>query len=254
MTEPSRERAQRYYDDFSQSYERGRDEGYHALVDQLETSLIAPYARDREVLEVGCGTGLILGRLAPLATRAVGVDVSEGMLDRARARGLTVVHASATELPFGDETFDTVYSVKVLAHVPEIDRALSEISRVLRPGGHAILEFYNRYSLRYLARIAQRPRAIGEAHDEADIPTRWDTPRAMIDRLPSSLTLVETAGVRVVTPFATVHRVPFVRAGVASLERAALRSPLRWLGGFLVLFARKRAGLPRNFTPAIGPR
>lgn len=232
--------ARRYYDDFSRDYDRGRDAGYHALVDELETKVLAPYVRDREVLEIGCGTGLILDRVRPLASGVVGVDLSGGMLAHAKARGHTVVQGSATALPFADASFDTAYSFKVLAHVPAIDVALDEIARVLRPGGHAVLELYNRWSLRYLARAARGARRIGAGHDEADIPTRWDSPAEAIGRLPGELELVHTAGVRVVTPLAAVHRVPGLAQITALAERGALRSPLRWFGGFFVLVARRR--------------
>ncbi len=240
MSRPIDARARRYYDDFSRDYDHGRHRGYHALIDELEVSVVAPYAEGREALEVGCGTGLILDHVAPIASRAVGVDLSAGMLAKARSRGHQVVQGSATALPFADASFDCVYSFKVLAHVPAIDQALAEVARVLRPGGHAVLELYNRWSLRYLARLAAGARRIGAHHDEADIPTRWDSPSEAIERLPASLRLVDTAGVRVLTPFAGVHRVPGLAQLYAAGERAALRSPARRFGGFFVVVAERR--------------
>lgn len=231
--------AKRYYDDFSSHYDRGRDRGYHALVDDLEMSVVEPYARGKRVLEAGCGTGLMLSRIDRVATQAVGVDLSSGMLGRARDRGLTVVQGSITALPFGDATFDTVCSFKVLAHVPDIERALSELARVTRPGGHLVLEFYNRWSLRYLARAIAGARRIGKAHKESDIPTRWDTPREIVRRLPRELSAIEIRGVRVVTPAAAVHRVAPISAVVGAAERLALDSPLRWFGGFLVVVLQR---------------
>jgi hypothetical protein len=67
-----------YYDAFSERYEQGRDAGYHALVDALTVDLVLRYARGRDVLEVGCGTGLILKDVAREARRAMGVDLSAG--------------------------------------------------------------------------------------------------------------------------------------------------------------------------------
>ncbi|MBX3270081.1 MAG: methyltransferase domain-containing protein [Sandaracinaceae bacterium] len=233
------ERTRRYYDDFAPDYERARHEGYHALIDELTVELLAPYARGRRVLEVGCGTGLLLSRVAPLAAEAVGVDLSPGMLERARARGLDVVEGSATRLPFEDAAFDLVFSFKVLAHVEPIEHALREAARVVRPGGHVVFDVYNRWSLRHLARRLAGARAIGRAHREDDIVTRWDSPREAIARLPPELELESVAGLRVVTPFAALHRVPGVGALAARAERASVRSPLRWLGGFLVIVARR---------------
>jgi len=238
-TEPL-DRAQRYYDDFSADYEKERHEGYHALIDDLEVGILRPYVVGRRVLEVGCGTGLILSRIAPWAESAVGIDLSPGMLSHARRRGLDVHHGSATELPFEDASFDTVCSFKVLAHVEPIELALREAARVVRPGGHVVIELYNRWSLRYFARQISGARRIGRSHDEDDISTRWDSPPEAIRRLPATLEVVRVAGVRVVTPLASVHRVPRLGALFAMAERACVDSPLRWFGGFLVLVLRRR--------------
>ena len=64
---------------------------------------MAEYAKHLRVLEVGCGTGLVLSRLKETARSARGLDVSPGMVRRARSRGLDVVLGSATALPFADE-------------------------------------------------------------------------------------------------------------------------------------------------------
>lgn len=231
--------ARAYYDDFATTYDRGRDRGYHAFVDELEAAIVAPHARGRRVLEVGCGTGLVLERIAPTASHARGVDLSPGMLAHARRRGLDVVEGSATSLPFPDASFDVVYSFKVLAHVPDIDRAVAECARVLVPGGVAILEFYNRRSLRYLSRLAAGARRIGAAHDEADIPTRWDTPTTVARTLAPHLQLESFVGVRIVTPFGGAHSIPGLGGALRSVERVLARGALARFGGFLVAVARK---------------
>jgi ubiquinone/menaquinone biosynthesis C-methylase UbiE len=228
-----------YYDDFSGWYERGRGRGYHALVDELEMSVVGPFARGGRVLEVGCGTGLILERLAGVADEAWGLDLSPGMLGKARERGLNVALASATEIPFADASFDLVCSFKVLAHVPDIGRALAEIARVTRPGGHMVLEFYNPWSLRYVAKRMAGPRAISEGRTEADVYTRWDSPSTIRRILPPGVSIVDFRGVRVLTPAAFVHRVPVLSNVLAAAERASVASPLRWLGGFLVAILRR---------------
>ncbi len=234
------EDARRYYDDFASTYEGGRDHGYHALVDDIEASLVIPHARGKQVLEVGCGTGLVLSRIAPVASKVVGVDLSPGMLAKARARGLEVREGSATALPFEDASFDVVCSFKVLAHVPDITTAMREVSRVLRPGGVALLEFYNRRSLRYLARRAAGARRIGRSHREDDISTRWDTPSSIRAVLPPELVVDRFAGVRIVTPAAVLHDIPGVRRALAWTERTLAEGPLAEWGGFLVAVAKKR--------------
>ncbi|MEM9491608.1 MAG: class I SAM-dependent methyltransferase, partial [Myxococcota bacterium] len=62
MTDPLDNRT--YYDDFAGWYERQRGHGYHQLIDDLEVDVLARYGRGGRILEVGCGTGLILGRAA----------------------------------------------------------------------------------------------------------------------------------------------------------------------------------------------
>jgi ubiquinone/menaquinone biosynthesis C-methylase UbiE len=87
-------------------------------------------------LDVGCGTGRNLPLLPP-GMRAVGVDPSLDVLRRARRRapGVPVVAASAEALPFRTHTFDTVLSALVFCSVPDPERGLREVERVLQPGG-----------------------------------------------------------------------------------------------------------------------
>lgn len=230
-----------YYDDFSKGYERERGKGYHQLIDDLEMGVVTPLATGRRVLEAGCGTGLILERLARVADEAVGFDLSPGMVRTARQRGLNVVLGSVTQIPFANDSFDFVCSFKVLAHVPQIGRALSEIARVTAPGGQMALEFYNPWSLRYVAKRIAGPQPISATRTEADVYTRWDAP-TMIERLlPPGVELEDVRGVRVLTPAAFVHRVPLLSHGLRFAERVAVDSPLRYFGGFLVALLRKRA-------------
>lgn len=235
------DRSRDYYDDFSAGYERERHHGYHALLDELELAVTLPFARGREVLEVGCGTGLILARVAEQAKRAQGVDLSPGMLELARRRGLDVTEASATALPFPDASFDLVYSFKVLAHVPDIERALAEMARVCRPGGTVLAELYNPWSLRFLAKKLAGPGKISEGRNEADVYTRWDAPTRLARLFPPELERRGVRGLRVLTPAAFVHRIPLLGTLLGNAERALTRSPLRWFGGFLVVVAEKRA-------------
>jgi len=192
------------------------------------------------VLEVGCGTGLILARVAREAHYAEGVDLSPGMLELAKKRGLNVREASATELPYPDNAFDVVYSFKVLAHVPDIGKALSEMARVCRPGGHVLAELYNPLSLRFLAKRIAGPGKISDGRTEADVFTRWDAPNKLRGMLPPELDFVEVRGLRVFTPAAFVHRIPVVGRALSLAEQRVTRSPLRWFGGFLVVVGKKR--------------
>lgn len=229
-----------YYDTFSATYDHGRDAGYHAYLDAAEVALVAPHAEGARVLEVGCGTGLILARLSQLASDAVGVDLSPGMLAHARERGLEVHEASATALPFEDASFDVVCSFKVLAHVADIERAMSEMARVVRPGGRVIVEFYNAISLRALVKRLGPSGDIGESGDtdESDVFTRFDTLSDIVSYLPETLTITSIDGIRTLTPAAAFFKLP----GWAGLERVISKTPLKRFGGFLVLTLERSAG------------
>jgi ubiquinone/menaquinone biosynthesis C-methylase UbiE len=239
----SHESNRAYYDAFSHGYEKHRDEndpgGYHDLLDELEAGFVARYGTGKDVLEVGCGTGLVLRRIADFARRAQGVDLSPGMLEKARARGLQVSECSATELPFADESFDVTCSFKVLAHVPEIERALSEMVRVTRTGGFVIAEFYNPHSLRGLVkRFGPSGRIAAHAH-EGHVFTRFDSPRAVERLLPPGCVITDSRGIRIVTPAAPVMRLPLFGSLFRAAERTLCDSPLKRFGGFWVAAIRK---------------
>lgn len=228
-----------YYDAFSAGYDHGRDHGYHKLIDDQAAAVVGRYAQGRDVLEVGCGTGLILQRVATQARSARGVDLSPGMLEHARSRGLDVLEASATELPFDDASFDVTYSFKVLAHIPGWERCLAEMARVTRPGGHMIFDIYNRNSLRYLIKRVWGPRKTSQTFDEAAISTRFLTPAEAAEVLPEGTRVVARAGIRITTPHPVVCRLPLIGKLHDRVEWALMESPLAALAGFYVFVAER---------------
>lgn len=233
----------RYYDAFAPGYDRGRDRGYHRLIDDQAAAIVRRVGEGGTLLEVGCGTGLVMQRVARFARAVQGVDVSPGMLARARARGLQVGEGSATALPFPDASFDVTYAFKVLAHVPEIDAALAEMARVTRPGGAMVFDAYNRHSLRYAIRRARGPRATSAAFDEAAIPTRFDSVAQARARARRHGAVIDVDGIRVATPHPAVLRVPGLGRLGRRLEWWLMRSPLWRFGGFVV-FTVRRPGSP----------
>jgi ubiquinone/menaquinone biosynthesis C-methylase UbiE len=113
------------------------------------------------VLEIGVGTGLSFPHY-PDVDEIVGVEPSEPMLRRARQRAaetgreIQLVRAPAEELPFPDESFDTVVAMTVLCTVDDVDRALAEIHRVLRPDGRFVFVEHVRAEDPKLARWQDR--------------------------------------------------------------------------------------------------
>jgi SAM-dependent methyltransferase len=90
----------------------------------------------RIVLEVGGGQGELAERVQrELGAGVSFVDLSPRMVELARARGIEAQVADVQSLPFEDGSFDTVIAAWMLYHVPDIDRGLAEIARVLEPGG-----------------------------------------------------------------------------------------------------------------------
>ena len=225
-----------YYDDFAEWYERERHGGYHAMIDQLQTDLIKTHCVGKDILEIGCGTGMILKEIHPIAQKAKGIDISPGMLEQAKQRGLDVIEGSATDLPFNDASFDVVYSFKVLAHVEDIRKAMEEVSRVLKPGGIAALEFYNPRSIRGLIKKLKSPTAVSSQTNDEEVYTRYDTFSDIKSYLPSTLRVSQVHGVRVFTPAAFFHRLPVIGSTLRRLEWKA-RDHSFWsrFGGFMVI-------------------
>lgn len=120
-------------------------------------SVLHEYSRfsGKRVLEVGCGNGYTLGKYAQAGAEVYGIDVTETAVDISRKRfeyqrlkGDFIV-GNAEELPYESNFFDCVCSMGVLHHVPDTEKAVSEIHRCLKPGGRLIVMVYHRDSIPY---------------------------------------------------------------------------------------------------------
>jgi len=111
--------------------------------------------KGKKVLDVGSGNGYVLSKYATEGAEVFGIDITEAGIELCRKRfeylGLNGDFrvADAQEIPFSDDTFDCVCSMGVLHHVPDTQKALDEIYRVLKPGGRLIVMFYHRHSAKY---------------------------------------------------------------------------------------------------------
>jgi SAM-dependent methyltransferase len=91
------------------------------------------------VLEVGSGVGSLARRIGDqLRCQVVAVDLSPRMVELARERGVDAHVGDAQDLPFEDCTFDCAVAAWMLYHLPDLDRGLMELARVLRPGGRLV--------------------------------------------------------------------------------------------------------------------
>jgi SAM-dependent methyltransferase len=128
--------------------------------------------RGRSVLEVGCGAGVDLARFAKGGAEVTGVDLAASAIDLARAnfeqqglKGLLRV-ADGECLPFPDNSFDLVYAHGVVQYTADPQRLVEECRRVLKPGGEAVFQVYNRISwLNALGRLMK----VGLEHDDAPV-------------------------------------------------------------------------------------
>jgi SAM-dependent methyltransferase len=104
------------------------------------------------VLEIGPGLGTDHAQFARAGAQTYAIDLTATHLQLTRQRfaleGLTtrLTRGDAERLPFGDTSFDAIYSFGVLHHTPDTGRAVREVYRVLRPGGVAIVSLYHRHS------------------------------------------------------------------------------------------------------------
>ena len=115
--------------------------------ENLTVALIEKYAPAGWMLDAGCGMGDLLTRFP--GRDHWGTDISEDYLAIARERGLNVARARIEKTPFVREFFDLVVATDVLEHVLDLNRAVRELLRVLRPGGILIVRTPNEEVLAY---------------------------------------------------------------------------------------------------------
>lgn len=171
-------------------------------------SQLTPRAGER-ILEIGVGTGLSLP-LYPVGCDVVGIDISEPMLDRARARLEGLEHASvklkhmdARKISYADGHFDKVLAPYVISVVPDPARVMAEIVRVCRPGGTVIVLNHFQSAFAPLAAVEHLL-----THLSTWVGFRMDLPVAAVTRTPG-LTLVRTQRVNL---FGLWHLLEFRRS------------------------------------------
>jgi ubiquinone/menaquinone biosynthesis C-methylase UbiE len=170
------------------------DRAYLDLYPYLDRYLPASLNGER-LLEIGLGYGTVGGLLAERGADYHGLDIAQGpvemMRERLRRQGVDrpedkVTKGSALEIPHGDGEFDRVVSIGCLHHTGDLRQAITEVHRVLRPGGTAMVMLYNSHSFRQLAlRVRRRADAtslrraydsneVGEAAPSTEFVSRSD--------------------------------------------------------------------------------
>jgi len=111
---------------------------------QITVRAIRELGLQGRLLDIGCGDGLLMARLAPFVRRAVGVDSDETAIRLAYQKlgtfaNCEIIYGSSYELPFGPDSFDIVVSADVIEHLKDPALHLHEICRLLQPEGALVL-------------------------------------------------------------------------------------------------------------------
>ncbi|MDF1498783.1 MAG: class I SAM-dependent methyltransferase [Patescibacteria group bacterium] len=221
-----------YYNKTSNKYDRQRTKKYFSLINELEIDTVLPFVNNKKVLEVGCGTGLILQEINKYTFEAIGIDISDKMLDISKNKNLNVLNADVNKIPFPDEYFDVVYSFKVLAHIKNIEVALKEMARVTKPNGKLFLEFYNPYSFKRLNNIFFKPKNF----------TRYDSLRNIKKILPKDIEYNSYRGLRSILIFKQLLNIPVISDIIYFLEKKYSYGIMGKFGGYFIVILNKKDG------------
>ncbi|MCK5233188.1 MAG: class I SAM-dependent methyltransferase [Candidatus Aenigmarchaeota archaeon] len=115
--------------------------------------------KNKKLLEVGCGMGADLLEFAKNGAICTGIDLTPNHVSLAKELFKTygfsarITKCDAESLSFADNSFDHVYSHGVIHHTPNTEKALSEIHRVLKPGGKALIMVYHKNSFAFYGKV-----------------------------------------------------------------------------------------------------
>lgn len=166
---------------------------HRALLRSIESRFMVEVPLLHPVLDVGCGDGHFAS-VTFTEPIDVGIDPMERDIAECAALRPTVykelVRGSATEMPFGDASFQTVISNSVLEHIPDVDATVREISRVLKPGGEFAMttpsEYYPEFllgaSLPKKVRLENLGKAYGDLFNKISYHYHVDTPEVWTRR------------------------------------------------------------------------
>lgn len=111
-------------------------------------AMLKPLVKDKKVLDLGCGTGILTNELISWGAKAEGVDLSEEMIALAKENypEIKFITASSEKMPYTDDNFDLVASSLVMHYLNDLQPTLSEIARVLKPAGSFIFSMHHPFN------------------------------------------------------------------------------------------------------------
>jgi len=227
-----------------------------------------PVRSGERVLEVGCGTGVVVRDLAGLVGRrgeVVGVDASRRLLDRARALSReTARHAriawrvaDAASLPFAANRFDAALAVTVILHVADPLRVVREMARVTRPGGRVAVQDQDFG----VVAVTHPDRALTERIMRGVAQRVYEEPHSG-RRLPGLLRAAGLVDVRLLTDvYQDTTLEPWTKTFLERRAERAVRFGIvdvptakRWLDGFTEIVAAEAFVLTLNYYGAVGAK
>lgn len=158
---------------------------HRVIIRSIEARILSETDYPRPILDVGCGDGHFATVVFP---EGVDVGLDPGMEETVESRGRgayrLVVRASSTAMPFASHSFGSVVSNCVFEHIPDIETTMSEIARVLKPGGRfactVLGEHFNEFltDQRLWARLglSRARRAYVDWLNRKAVHYRWDSP------------------------------------------------------------------------------
>lgn len=183
----------RWYDFQARFYRLWRHRYQPALLREV-SSILGPGPRRMQLLDAGCGTGLVsLGLAHHRDWRLTGLDASLGMLRVARGEArrrrldnLTLCRGDVHHLPYADGAFDAVVVAGLIPYLADPMRALGQFHRVLRPGGVYVSIEYDRTAVRGLTRVfflfmITGWRVISGLFPRFRYAERWDIDSGLLD-------------------------------------------------------------------------
>lgn len=105
------------------------------------------FIENARALDIGCGNGEVIRNMNLLGWQFEGVEFNETAVDICRSAGLKVFHGDIYKASFKEDTFDLITAHHLIEHIPDPERFVSEISRILKPGGKFVIQTPNTKAL-----------------------------------------------------------------------------------------------------------
>jgi len=189
-----------FYDEEADKYDtlRWRTQAGR-FVNECQMNIISEFIHDinkKRVLEIGAGTGRFTEVLLNQDNHVTALDISNHMLDvlskklhsHARKNNLILQVGDARNTGFEDNQFDAVVTINALSHIPEYEKVLSEVSRILKPGGIFVFNVPNAHSVYFPFGIYVNLRKKAVLRD---VYTRWYNYKEIVDVLDTYALRVE---------------------------------------------------------------